>query len=141
MKTLLMVALVLVGGVVAFNYWNGAPLLSNPRDARPAAVGTGGTVDVNAARERGADVGERVAVAAGKLRDNAHEAALTSKIKAKMMLDDTIKARSIDVTTEGTTVTVSGAVRSVEEHDRAIRLARETEGVTHVVDRLKVESK
>ena len=141
MKTLLMVALVLVAGVVAFNYWNGAPLLSNPRDARPASVGTGGTVDVNAARERGADVGERVAVAAGKLRDNAHEAALTSKIKAKMVLDDTIKARSIDVTTEGTTVTVSGAVRSVEEHDRAIRLARETEGVTHVVDRLKVESK
>ena len=141
MKTLLTLALVLVAAVVAFNYWNGAPLLSDPRAARPAGVGTTGTVDVNAARERGAEVGEKVAVAAGKLRDSAQEAALTSKIKAKMVLDDTIKARSIDVTTDGTTVTVSGVVRSVEEHDRALRLARETAGITQVVDRLKVESR
>jgi hyperosmotically inducible protein len=141
MKTLLMLVVVAVVGVVAFNYWTGAPLFSNPRDARPTAVGTGGAVDVNTARDRGAEVGEKVAVAAGKLRDSAHEAALTSKIKAKMLLDDTIKSRSIDVTTDGTTVTVSGTVRAVDEHDRALRLARETEGVTHVVDRLKVESR
>jgi osmotically-inducible protein OsmY len=141
MKTLLTLALVLVAAVVAFNYWHGAPLLSDPRAARPAGVGTTGTVDVNAARERGAEVGEKVAVAAGKLRDSAQEAALTSKIKAKMVLDDTIKARSIDVTTDGTTVTVSGVVRSVDEHDRALRLARETAGITQVVDRLKVESR
>ena len=141
MKTLLMIALVAIGAVVAINYWNGAPLFSDPRTGRPAVVGTTGTVDVNAARERGADVGERVAVAAAKMRDSAQEAALTSKIKAKMVLDDTIKARSIDVTTNGTTVTVSGLVRSVEEHDRALRLARETAGVTHVVDRMKVESR
>jgi hyperosmotically inducible protein len=75
------------------------------------------------------------------VRDSAQEAALTSKIKAKMVLDDTIKARSVDVTTNGTTVTVSGVVRSVNEHDRALSLARETSGVTQVVDRLKVESR
>jgi osmotically-inducible protein OsmY len=141
MKTLLMLVLVVVAGVVAINYWNGQPLLSDPRTGRPAVTGTSGTVDVNAARERGAEVGEKVAVAAAKMRDSAQEAALTSKIKAKMVLDDTIKARSIDVTTDGTTVTVSGVVRSVDEHDRALRLARETAGVTQVVDRLKVESR
>jgi osmotically-inducible protein OsmY len=141
MKTLLMLALVVVAAVVSINYWNGAPLLSDPRTGRPATVGTSGTVDVNAARERGAEVGEKVAVAAAKMRDSAQEAALTSKIKAKMVLDDTIKARSIDVTTDGTTVTLSGVVRSVDEHDRALRLARETAGVTHVVDRMKVESR
>ena len=110
MRTLLTLVLVLAVGVVGYNYWNGAPLLSDPRAARPDAVGTAGKVDVNAARERGAAVGEKVAVAAAKFRDNAQEAALTSKIKAKMVLDDAIKARSIDVTTEGTTVTVSGVV-------------------------------
>jgi len=141
MKTLLMVALVLVGAVVAVNYWHGAPLLSDPRAPHPVAPGTSSPVDVNTARERGAEVGEKVAVAAAKIRDGAQEAALTSKIKAKMVLDDAIKARSIDVTTNGTTVTVSGVVRSVDEHDRAVRLARETAGVTHVVDRLKVESR
>jgi osmotically-inducible protein OsmY len=139
MKALLMCVLLVVVGVVAFNYWNGAPLLSDPRTARPGTVGTSGTVDVNAARERGAEVGEKVAVAAAKVRDEAQEAALTSKIKAKMVLDDTIKARAIDVTTEGTTVTMSGTVRSVAERDRAVQLARETAGVTQVVDRLKIE--
>jgi len=141
MKTLLMLALVAVAAVVAINYWNGNPLLSDPRTGRRAVAGTTGTIDVNAARERGAEVGEKVAVAAAKMRDSAQEAALTSKIKAKMVLDDTIKARSIDVTTNGTTVTVSGVVRSVNEHDRALSLARETAGVTQVVDRLKVESR
>ena len=34
---LLMLALVVVGAVVAINYWNGAPLLSDPRTGRPAA--------------------------------------------------------------------------------------------------------
>ena len=49
MKSLLMCVLLVVVAVVAFNYWNGVPLLSDPRTARPAAVGTTGTVDVNAA--------------------------------------------------------------------------------------------
>jgi osmotically-inducible protein OsmY len=30
-------------------------------------------------------------------------------------------------------------VRSVDEHDRAVRLARETAGVTDVADRLRIE--
>jgi len=139
MKALLMCVLLVIVGVVAFNYWNGVPLLTDPRASRPATVGTSGTVDVNAARERGADVGEKVAVAAAKVRDSAQEAALTSKIKAKMVLDDTIKARSIDVSTDGTIVTVSGVVRSAAERDRALQLARETAGVTEVKDRLKIE--
>src|SRR5215213_10181199 len=125
MRALLMCVLLVVAGVIAFNYWNGVPLMSDPRTGHPAAVGTTGTVDVNAARERGAEVGEKVAVAAAKVRDSAQEAALTSKIKAKMVLDDTIKARSIDVTTDGTTVTMSGVVRSTTERDRALQLARE----------------
>jgi osmotically-inducible protein OsmY len=58
-----------------------------------------------------------------------------------MVLDDRIKARAIDVTTDGSTVTLSGTVGSVDEHDRAVRMARETDGVTHVVDRLRVEVK
>jgi osmotically-inducible protein OsmY len=56
-----------------------------------------------------------------------------------MVLDDSIKARAIDVTTDGSVVTLSGTVGSVSEHDRAVRLSRETAGVTHVVDNLRVE--
>jgi osmotically-inducible protein OsmY len=48
--------------------------------------------------------------------------------------------RSIDVTTDKTTVTLSGTVRSAAERDRAVRLARETAGVATVVDRLRIEN-
>ena len=67
------------------------------------------------------------------------EGKLTAKIKGKMILDDLVKARAIDVTTAGTTVTLSGSVISRQEHDRAVQLARETEGVTQVVDRLVIQ--
>lgn len=61
---------------------------------------------------------------------------MTSKIKAKMALDDTVKALAINVTTHGTTVTLSGIVRSEAEKSKALALARETDGVTQVIDDL-----
>ena len=135
-RALLATALIIVLALVAFSYFSGDSWRARSRDR--SAVGTTGAVDVNAARERGAAVGEKVAVAAEKVKETATEAALTSKIKAKMVLDDEVQARSIDVTTSGSTVTVSGTVRSVAEHDRAIRLARETDGVARVVDHLSI---
>jgi osmotically-inducible protein OsmY len=56
-----------------------------------------------------------------------------------MALDDAVRSRSIDVTTVGSVVTVSGSVRSAAERQRAVALARETEGVTRVVDQLTVQ--
>jgi osmotically-inducible protein OsmY len=55
-----------------------------------------------------------------------------------MALDDTVKALDIDVDTNGTTVTVSGVVGSEAQRQKALQLARETEGVTQVVDQLRV---
>jgi len=124
---------------VAYSYLSGTALARFPRPDSTPAVGTSGSVE--SARERGAEIGEKVAVAAAKVKETAGEAALTSKIKAKMVLDDHVAARAIDVTTDGSVVTVSGTVRSVDEHDRAVRLARETDGVTQVIDRLRVAVK
>lgn len=140
-RALLWSLVIVVVAFVAFGYLSGSDWARFPRADRPAAVGTTGTVNVETARERGAEMGEKVAVAAAKVKETAGEAAVTSKIKAKMVLDDNIKARAIDVTTDGSTVTLSGVVRSADERDRAVRLARETAGVTHVVDRLRVEVK
>jgi hyperosmotically inducible protein len=55
-----------------------------------------------------------------------------------MALDDSVRARTIDVSTTDGVVTLAGTVRSAAEHDRAVRLARETNGVKQVVDRLNV---
>jgi osmotically-inducible protein OsmY len=139
LRVIVLSLLVVLVGVIAYSYLSGTASSRVPRLERPGAVGTSGTASVETARERGAEVGEKVAIAAAKVKETAEEAALTSKIKAKMVLDDNIKARAIDVTTDDSSVTLTGTVRSVDEHDRAVRLARETAGVTQVVDRLRIE--
>src|SRR5258708_809441 len=132
-SALMVLLLLIVGGLIG--YWFAQPTF-------PAVtlqpVGTTGTMSKTEekAREEGRAVGERIAVATEKMKENVAEAALTTKIKAKMALDDSVKSRAIDVSTSGTTVTLTGTVRSGAEHERGVALARETAGVTHVVDRL-----
>jgi hypothetical protein len=50
-----------------------------------------------------------------------------------------VKAHEIDVTTNGGVVTLTGEVESNAARQQAVRLARETQGVTSVVDNLRVE--
>ena len=119
-----------------FGYWAGTSVGRGDRDG--STIGTTG-INTDAARERAAELGERAAVASARAGEAVRDASVTAKIKAKMALDDLVKARTIDVTTDGTSVTLSGRVHSNDERDRALRLARETEGVQQVVDRLRVE--
>ena len=135
MRTILVLLVVGVCAFVVMGYWTGAPSMSR------TAPATTGEVNVDKARERGAELGEKAAVAAEKVKDAAHDASITGKIKAKMALDDSIRSRSIDVSTDGTTVTLEGTVGSAAEHERALALARETAGVTRLIDRLKVQSR
>ena len=85
----------------------------------------------------GAKVGETTAKAVNKAKDAIAPDAVTAKIKSKMALDDLVKARNIDVDTNGTVVTLTGIVGSEAERKRALELAKETEGVTSVIDHLK----
>jgi hyperosmotically inducible protein len=95
-------------------------------------------VDTAKARATGAAIGEKVATGAAHAEDVLNEGSLTAKIKAKMALDDTVKALTINIDTNGTVVTLSGSVHSEAEHAKAVQLARETAGVTNVVDRLVI---
>lgn len=104
------------------------------------AVGTSGRAPMSTerAREAGAEVGEKVAAGANEARAALRNASLTAKIKSKMALDDTIKAADINVDTAGSVVTLTGTVHSEAERTRAVQLAKETQGVTSVTDRLVV---
>jgi len=133
LRAFLLLLVIAVVGMFVLGYWTGYDWRG-----RPTTVGTAGTINTEKARERGAELGEKAAVATGKMKEALAETGLTAKIKAKMALDDHVKARAIDVSTSGTTVTLTGTVGSREERDRAMALARETEGVTHVVDALRV---
>jgi osmotically-inducible protein OsmY len=95
-------------------------------------------VDTQRARETGARVGETVATGAAQAQDALNDGALTAKIKSKMALDDTVKALAIDVDTDAGVVTLSGSVNSAAERTKAVQLAKETAGVTSVIDRLVV---
>lgn len=132
---LTLVALVLVAAVFfIFGYWSNGGFRSLPSQAtfEPPAI------DAAAARRQGAELGEKAAVVAAKAEEAVEEGSLTAKIKAKMVLDDFVRARAIDVTTEGRTVTLSGTVHSEKERERAVQLAAETEGVARVIDQLRV---
>lgn len=66
------------------------------------------------------------------------DAGLTTSIKTKMAADSMVGALRIDVDTEDQIVTLTGDVKSQAEKDQALKIARETEGVKSVVDRLTV---
>ena len=164
LKLVILIAVVAVAAAFLLGWWGGGHLvdLTTPREA----VGTTG-VDREKARAVGAEAGERTAAAADKagqaaakaadktaeIADRAGETAaqaadktkkafaestLTGKIKAKMALDDHVKALDLNVDTRGTVVTVSGVVSTQAEKDRALQLARDTAGVTQVIDNIRL---
>lgn len=134
---LVIVLVILVGVGAFFLGWWGSGRIGLPDRSTPS-VGTTGRVDTAKAKEVGAEIGAKTAEAANKAGEVLSDGALTAKIKSKMALDDLVKARSIDVSTTSHVVTLHGTVGSVAEHDRAVQLAKETAGVTQVVDRLGV---
>ena len=134
---LVIVVVILVGvGAFFLGYWGSGriPPLKDPG----ATVGTAGRIDTEKAKEVGADVAAKTAQAANKAGELLNDGALSAKIKSKMALDDLVKARSIDVSTTNHVVTLKGTVATVAEHDRAVQLAKETTGVTQVVNKLDI---
>ena len=82
--------------------------------------------------ERGAQALERQA------KPFIDDATLTAKVKAKLAADPEVTAYAIDVDTMEGTVTLSGRVETAAESAEAEKLARDTEGVKAVVNRLAV---
>ena len=102
-----------------------------------------GTSDRATARDRAADLTQEAAdkgrAAANQLEHAINDGALTAKIKSKMALDDNVNARTINIDTTNAVVTLKGTVGSEAERERAVRLAKETRGVTRVEDLLQVQ--
>jgi len=100
-------------------------------------LGTSGSKLAGEARAEGTTIGKRLADAGSEATGFLSDAALTTKIKSKMALDDYVNARSIHVSTTDAVVTLTGTVQSNGERDRAVSLARDTKGVKSVVDHLE----
>jgi len=72
-------------------------------------------------------------------RDRFNDAWITTKIKSKLVGDQDIKARDIDVSTRDGVVTLKGHVLSEPLRQLAETLARNTDGVTQVVNQLQTQ--
>jgi osmotically-inducible protein OsmY len=131
---------VAAGGAYLLGYrWDdaaGGRVRAVRAEAGAAAAELADRIDRERIRETGT-------VIAGTIRDQTSraeaalgDARITTKIKAKLALDDTLDELQIGVDTEKTVVTVRGRVADRRQRDRVLQLARETEGVTAVVDRL-----
>jgi hyperosmotically inducible protein len=59
-------------------------------------------------------------------------------VKSKLAADDTVKAYKIDVDTTDHVVTLTGTVDSSAVKERAVTIARSTDGVNNVIDNLTV---
>ncbi len=136
LRSILLLAILGAIGVMGYNYAMGRGFtLRYP---------TGPGLDADTARQRGSelrkDAERKAGDAATRIEAVVGEGAVTAKIMSKMALDDHVKARDIDVDTSGTVVTLRGVVQSDDERSRAVRLARDTAGVTEVIDRLEVRA-
>jgi osmotically-inducible protein OsmY len=65
---------------------------------------------------------------------------IVTKLKAKYLADSEVKASEIDVSANSGVVTLEGHVANAAARERAVSLARDTDGVVQVVDRLSVET-
>jgi hyperosmotically inducible protein len=74
-------------------------------------------------------------------KDSAFDPLVTAKVKTKIIKDDLLDKSDINVDTDADgLVTLRGTVTSDAAKNRALELARTTEGVRKVVDRLSVRA-
>ena len=66
------------------------------------------------------------------------DAGITTAVKSKLAVDDTVKAYQVDVDTRDHIVTLKGDVNTSVAKERAVQIARNTNGVRDVIDQLRV---
>jgi hyperosmotically inducible protein len=91
------------------------------------------------ARDVAEEAGRRTGEAANRTGEAIGDAGITAAVKAKFVTDLNVRGLKIDVDTKDNVVTLSGTVSSETERNQALKLARETDRVTRVVDRLTVK--
>ena len=73
-----------------------------------------------------------------RLEKEISDAWITTKMQSKYYLDDDVKGLQINVTTAGGVVTLTGKVGSAAERQQALSLAKSTDGVKQVIDKLTI---
>ncbi len=89
-------------------------------------------------KRAGAEIQEGAQRVGREVGPYARDAAITARVKARLTADPEINSFQIDVDTIDGKVTLSGKVPTEHVRDEAEHLARTTEGVAEVTNRLEV---
>lgn len=73
-------------------------------------------------------------------RRGVADSAITAIVKSKLAVDNETSSANINVDTKGGVVTLTGVVMTQSNKEQAERIARNTEGVTRVINNLTVET-
>jgi osmotically-inducible protein OsmY len=84
------------------------------------------------------DMGDRTAATGRDAGDRMGDGWITTKVQASYFLNTDIRGRDINVNTSNGVVTLNGTVQTDAERNEAEQIARETDGVSRVVNNLKV---
>jgi hyperosmotically inducible protein len=68
------------------------------------------------------------------------DSAVTAMVKSKLAVDNETSSANINVDTKGGMVTLTGVVTTQANKEQAERIARDTEGVTRVINNITVET-
>ena len=112
--------------------------LENRAERGAAEVKEEGREFADKAKAEGRELKAEAGEAADKTGAAITDAAITTAVKAKFLADTTVKGLRIDVDTDNGMVTLNGTVSSRAEADRAMTLARNTDGVKGVHDNMTV---
>jgi len=88
------------------------------------------------AKDKSDKVGDKAQDRADRVGNEISDAWITTKLQSKYYLDTDVKGLNIDVTTNGGVVTLTGKVTSAAEREKALSLAKSTDGVKQVIDKL-----
>ena len=79
------------------------------------------------------------ASAMDKTADAAGDAMITGKVKTKLLADPDVKGLAIDVDTKNGVVTLNGSADKAGNVDKAVSIARDTDGVKSVENKITVK--
>ena len=90
-------------------------------------------------KQTASDAAARIKVEGAQARDQLADVWLSTKIHSKFVGDRDINARNISVSTKDGIVTLKGRVLNEPMRQLAVAIAKDTDGVTQVVNQLDVE--
>jgi hyperosmotically inducible periplasmic protein len=97
-------------------------------------------LEINADHSKGmtGDAGDKAKEGYNETKGALSNARITSEVKLKFAADDRVKALNIDVDTNNGVVSLTGAVNSKAELQKAIQLAKSVDGVKQVKSHLTI---